>query len=122
MPRDARRYFANWRSAALSEAQAKFQFTPGSDTAAVRRTLSERVKLAVLDGVDPAPTNLCAAGSMALKSGVVPPSTGAVICLLRLEVNPNFGPAGAARLTVRASHQGLADTLVRAVAALFGGV
>lgn len=62
-----------------------------------------------------------------LQAGTVPPSDGGIGCLLRLEVNPNFarapdgGIVGAARLTVRASHPAMCESLVRSVTALFAG-
>ena len=93
----------------------------------MRQGLSQKIHLAVLEGVDPSPHNLCAAGLMANKVGAPPPSSGGSGCLIRLEVNPNFarGPSGAAigaaRLTVRASHPAISESLVRSVAALFGG-
>ena len=43
------------------------QFLPGMDTAAVRQGLSQKIHLAILDGVDPSLNNLCAAGLMATK-------------------------------------------------------
>ena len=40
----------------------------------------------MLDGIDPLPTNTCAAAVLCLKSAVLPPAPGAVYCLVRLEV------------------------------------
>ena len=42
----------------------------------------------MLDGIDPLPTNTCAAAVLCLKSAVLPPAPGAVYCLVRLEVPP----------------------------------
>lgn len=133
----------------------------------MRQALSQKLHLAVLDGVDPSPSNVCAAGLLALKvndhlthverfvvilpksssqvahnraphvfqqrvlcfqGGAPAPSDNGHGCLVRLEVNPNFArspdgtPIGAARLTVRASHPAMSESLVRSVTALFGGL
>lgn len=87
---NADEYFRWWKAPRLYESQSKFQvsefptklngfrenllaylsrlqFLPGADTAAVRQGLSQKIHLAILEGVDPSPSNLCAAGLLALK-------------------------------------------------------
>lgn len=84
--------------------------------------------LAVLENVDPSPTNVCAAGALASKAGLVPPAAGSQYHLLRLEVIPNYAkaadgsPRAASRLTVRATHAALAESLVKSLGAQLGGV
>jgi len=120
-------YFRWWRAPANQEKQSNFQLRGAYEAAAVRKVLSEGLRMAVLDGIDPSPTNMCAAAVVCLKSAVLPPAPGSVYCLVRLEVNPNHArtPAGtpraAARLTVRGSHQPLCDSVVRALVAALGG-
>ena len=105
----ADQYFAQWRAAGLVEKQLSFQYAGAYDAAATRHALSDLLRLAVLDGVDPVATNVCAAGALALKGAPAPPAAGCSIVLLRLEVNAAFAKAAdgtsraAARLTVRAS-------------------
>jgi AP-2 complex subunit alpha len=122
-------YFRTWRTAGLAESQSSFHFTGQYDPNTVRRVLSEALHLAVLNGVDPVPSNFVASGSCALRgtgTGANAPASGNP-CLLRLEVNPNYQRAGggppkaAARLTVR-SDRGVAASIVNALAALWGGV
>ena len=97
------------------------------DGTKVKQAMAEGLRLGVLEGIDPTPTNVCAAGGLCLKSGALPPSTGSIYCLLRLEVNPNFSrsandtPRAAARLTVRASHPSLSEEIVRTLSAHFSG-
>ena len=83
----AEEYFRWWRAPGLSEKQANFQFRATYDAAAVRRVLSEGLRLAVLDGIDLVPANVCAAGGLSVKRAPLP-ATGSTYCLVRLEVNP----------------------------------
>jgi len=110
-------YFRYWRAAGLSEKQTSFKFSASYDAASVRRLLSEGLKLAVLDNVDPIASNSVAAGFLALKSGAAPPSDASGFCLLRLEVNLNAPNGTAARLTVRSKSMVVADGLVKVLAA-----
>lgn len=86
------------------------------------------LRVAVLDGVDPSPTNLCAAAALACKSGVTPPAPGGHYCLLRLEIVPNHATAAdgskraASRLTVRATHAAIGEGIVQSLTAHMGGV
>lgn len=120
-------YFRWWRAPNSQEKQANFQLRGAYDAAAVRKLLCEGLRIAVLDGIDPLPTNLCAAAVLCTKSAVLPPAPGSVHCLVRLEVNPNHArtaagtPRAAARLTVRGSHQPLCESVVRALVAALGG-
>ena len=57
---------------------------------------------------------------------LLPPAAGSQYCLLRIEVNPNYaqgptGPRAAARVTVRGTHEGLADGILRVIVAQYGG-
>jgi len=121
-PIPADEYFRWWRTAGLAEKQANFRFSAAYDAAAVRKMLSETVHLAVLQGVDPVAANTVAAGSLAIKSGAVPPSESSAYCLLRLEVNTAAAGGAAARLTVRSRHSGVCEGLVSSLAAIWGAV
>ena len=56
----------------------------------------------MLDGIDPLPTNMCAAAVLCLKSAVLPPAPGAVYCLVRLEVPPPHALPPVTRTLARA--------------------
>jgi len=120
-------YFGMWRTSGLKEAQAKFTFNQAHEVGAIKQLLSAQVKLAILEGVDPSPNNICAAGAVVCKNGVMPPAAGGHHCLLRLEIIPNYAkapdgtPRAASRLTVRSTHQAVAETLVAALTAYLGG-
>ena len=120
-------YFRWWRAPANQETHANFQFRGAYEAAGVRKDLADGLHFAVLDGIDPRPTNLCAAAVLSLKSAVLPPAPGSVYCLVRLEVNPNHSrttagtPRAAARLTVRGSDHALCESVVRALVAALGG-
>ena len=121
-------YFRLWRGDGLSESQSKFTFAASVETAAIKAVLGTNVRLAVLEGVDPSPTNLCAAGALACKGGATPPAPGGHFCLVRLEIVPNHtaGSDGmkrsASRLTVRATSATIGDGLVAALTAHIAGV
>ena len=117
-------YFRLWRAAELKECQTKFTFRrPGDHSAEIKALLSGVLRLAVLEGVDPSPTNICAAGALACKGGAAPPAPGGQYALLRLEIIPDYatGPDGAkraaSRLTVRATHAALAESLNQSLTA-----
>ncbi len=82
----------------------------------------------MLEGVDPSPTNVCAAAAFNCKGSATPPAAGSNYCLLRLEIIPNHAkaadgsPRAAARLTVRATHAGIAEGVKRVLAAALGGI
>ena len=105
------------------EAQTKFTFGAAHETSAIKALLSGSVHLAVLEGVDPSPNNVCAAGAVVCKSGVLPPAAGGHYCLLRLEIIPNYAkaadgsPRSASRLTIRSTHKAIGDGLVQALTA-----
>ena len=44
--------------------------------AKLESSLAEGLRLAVLEGIDPVPANVCAAGGLSVKSGALPPATG----------------------------------------------
>jgi AP-2 complex subunit alpha len=121
-------YFRLWRVDGLSEAQSKFTFANAMDVAGVKALLSGSLRLAVLEGVDPSPTNVCAAAALATKSGVVPPAPGGHYCLLRHEIVPNHTNAAdgskraASRLTVRATDMAIADGVMQSLTAQLGDV
>nr|ALD47961.1 alpha adaptin ear domain protein [Isochrysis galbana] len=120
----AEAFFGRWRVAGLAEHQVSFQWAGPYDQAAAARLLSSGARLAVLDTVDPVPTNLVASGYLATTSVGAPPDKvanpdAAIFCLVRLEVNPQ---RGAARLTARSRHKPLAEGLVKALAASWGNV
>jgi len=117
-------YFSRWRVPGLAETQASFVLSGPYDRLAAARLLSAGAGLAILDNVDPVPSNLVAAGYLVTTSVGAPPDKvanpdAAVFCLVRLEVNPQ---RGAARLTARSKHAPLAEGLVRALAASWGNV
>jgi len=121
-------YFRWWRAPGLTERQSSFQFAAAFDADSVRAILRNGAHLAVLENVDPIPTNFVAAGSLATRSGAAPPADSSGYSLMRIEVNPNYGrtaqglPRAAGRLTVRSRSAAVADALVNALAAHFGGV
>nr|ALD47903.1 alpha adaptin ear domain protein [Emiliania huxleyi] len=117
-------YFGWWRTAGLAERQASFAWAGPYDRMRAKQQLAAGAGLAVLENVDPTPSNLVGAGYLATLASAAPPdkvanASTAIFCLLRLEVNPQ---RGAARLTVRSRHAPLADSLVKAFAAAFGNV
>jgi AP-2 complex subunit alpha len=117
-------FFNRWRVAGLSEHQVSFQWAGPYNRAAASQLLSSGARLAVLENVDPVPTNLVASGYLATTSVAAPPDKvanpdAAIFCLVRLEVNPQ---RGAARLTARSRHKPLAEGLVKALAASWGNV
>ena len=117
--------FKMWRSqdGNLKEAQSKFTFKDVLDMSAVKGVLSNHIKLAVLEGVDPSPNNICAAGALNCKGAPAPPAAGAKYSLLRLEIIPDYAPGpdgskrAASRLTVRATDQALADSINQSLTA-----
>lgn len=119
-------YFRLWRAGELTESQCKFTFATAHDMGAIDALLTG-LRLATLKGVDPSPNNICAAGALALKSGSMPPHAGGHYCLLRLEVIPNYTTAAdgtsraASRLTVRATHIGIAEGLSQCLHAQLAG-
>ena len=120
----AEAFFARWRTPGLAEHQVSFSWTGPYDRLAAVRLLSTGAQLAVLDGVDPVPTNLVASGYLATTSVGAPPDKvanpdSAIYCLVRLEVNPQ---RGAARLPARSRNKTLAEGLVKALAASWGNV
>jgi len=121
-------YFRLWRTEGLSESQSKFTFESNTSTAQVKQMMANSLKVAVLDGVDPSPNNLCASAALACKGGVAPPSPGGHYCLLRLEIVPNHATAAdgtkraASRLTVRATSASIGDGIMQAITAHIGGV
>lgn len=118
-------YFRMWRSPELKEAQSKFTFGAAHEVSAVKGLLAG-CRLAVLEGVDPSPTNLCCAGAINVKGTALPPAAGGQYCLLRLEIIPNYtkaadgSPRAASRLTVRATHPLIGEGLVNALTAFLG--
>jgi len=116
-------FFRLWRVPQLIEAQAKFTFGQALEMSAVKALLATNLKLAVLEGVDPSPNNVCAAGAVLVKNGVAPPAPAGQYALLRLEIIPNYAtgadgtPRAASRLTVRATHGAISEALVGALMA-----
>ena len=115
-------FFRLWRGTDLHEKQSKFTFGASGDPVAPCKTLlSGTLHLAVLEGVDPSPTNICAAGALACKGGVAPPAPGGQYILLRLEIIPNYATGAdgmkraAARLTVRGSDALISESLNQAL-------
>ena len=120
-------FFRLWRTGELPEAQTKFTFNGAHEPSAIKALLASALRLAPLEGVDPSPNNVCAAGAIACKSGVMPPAPGGHYALLRLEIIPNYAkapdgsPRAASRLTCRATHAGIAESIVAALTAHLGG-
>ena len=103
---------------------AVFAWLPRS----IKKTLGTALRIAVLEGVDPSPTNLCAAGALAAKGGAMPPAPGGHYCLLLLEIVPNHATGSdgskraASRLTVRATSASIGEPMMQALTAQMGGV
>ena len=121
-------YFRLWRTEGLSESQSKFTFANALDLPGLKNKLQASIHLGVLEGVDPSPSNICAAGALATKMGVAPPAPGGHFCLMRLEIVPDHATApdgtkrAASRLTVRATNPAIAEGLMIDLAALLGGI
>ena len=120
-------YFALWRGQGLKEAQAKITFNAAHEVGAIKAMLATHVKLAILEGVDPSPNNICAAGAIVCQRTPMPPAPGGHHCLLRIEIIPNYAkapdgaPRAASRITVRSTSPDVAELLVGALATHLGG-
>jgi hypothetical protein len=121
-------FFRLWKqpqNETFRETQAKFTFAAPHDMGEIKRLLSDKFHLAVLEGVDPQPNNACAAAAFSCKGGAVPPAPGAHYCLMRLEIIPDYSTApdgtkrAASRLTARGSHIGITDALNQSLTAQF---
>ena len=93
----AAEFFRRWKVFEGKEAQQIFKLAalPLAEPA-VAKVLSEGMKLAVLKGVDPNPSNFVIAGWLSTKG--CPPQGDAASVLMRLEVNE---AAGVCRISVR---------------------
>jgi len=119
-------YFGMWRAPNLKETQARITFNAAHEVSTIKAMLMNYVKLAVLEGVDPSPNNICAAGAIVCLNAPMPPAPGSHHCLLRIEIIPGYAkapdgsPRAASRITARSTSPEAAEMLVGALAAYLG--
>lgn len=119
-------YFGMWRAPNLKETQARITFNAAHEVSTIKAMLINYVKLAVLEGVDPSPNNICAAGAIVCLNAPMPPAPGSHHCLLRIEIIPGYAkapdgsPRAASRITARSTSPEAAEMLVGALAAYLG--
>ncbi|KOO22777.1 conserved unknown protein [Chrysochromulina tobinii] len=119
-------YFGMWRAPNLKETQARITFYAAHEVSTIKAMLMNYVKLAVLEGVDPSPNNICAAGAIVCLNAPMPPAPGSHHCLLRIEIIPGYAkapdgsPRAASRITARSTSPEAAEMLVGALAAYLG--
>ena len=113
---DAAEFFRRWKVFEGKEAQQIFKLAalPLAEPA-VAKVLSEGMKLAVLKGVDPNPSNFVIAGWLSTKG--CPPQGDAASVLMRLEVNE---AAGVCRISVRSGSGELNTALSKLIISQLG--
>ncbi|CAD6884330.1 unnamed protein product [Tilletia laevis] len=110
-------FFERWKQIGGPPREAQkiynFKLTPGGEVDLVRNEkVVQGARLQVLDGVDPNPVNVVAAGVLHTANG------GKVGCLLRLEPNKE---AKMCRLTVRTTNDLVSQSLLSGLLAALGG-
>ncbi|GAA5929074.1 hypothetical protein JCM3775_006728 [Rhodotorula graminis] len=112
---DAAAFFERWKQigGAPREAQQIFPL-PGSGVvdAEKNRRVVGGARLGVLDGIDPNPNNVVAAGVLHMSNG------GKVGCLLRVEPNAE---AKLCRLTVRTTNEAVSQAVLKVLVASLSG-
>ncbi|BGP18946.1 hypothetical protein JCM10213_001956 [Rhodosporidiobolus nylandii] len=114
---DSSAFFERWKQigGAPREAQKIFPITLGADgkvDVAKNRRVVGGTRMGVLDGIDPNPSNIVAAGVLHMAQG------GKVGCLLRLEPNAE---AKLCRLTVRTTNEGVSQEMLNVLVSSLGG-
>ncbi|KAK0526320.1 hypothetical protein OC834_004842 [Tilletia horrida] len=110
-------FFERWKQIGGAPREAQkiypFKLTAAGDVDMARnQKVIQGARLQLLDGVDPNPVNVVAAGVLHTTNG------GKVGCLLRLEPNKE---AKMCRLTVRTTNDLVSETLLNALLAALGG-
>ncbi|GAA6049489.1 hypothetical protein JCM3770_007364 [Rhodotorula araucariae] len=110
---DAAAFFERWKQigGAPREAQQVFPIPAGADADKNRRVVSG-ARLGILDGIDPNPNNVVAAGVLHMSTG------GKVGCLLRVEPNAE---AKLCRLTVRTTNEAVSQAVLKILVAALSG-
>ncbi|BGP37473.1 hypothetical protein JCM10449v2_001379 [Rhodotorula kratochvilovae] len=110
---DAAAFFERWKQigGAPREAQQVFPIPNGVDAEKNRRVVGG-ARLGVLEGIDPNPSNVVAAGVLHMSTG------GKVGCLLRVEPNAE---AKLCRLTVRTTNEAVSQAVLKILVAALSG-